>query len=119
MINKFSNINSSYYSLGYGKKSLFLNNDRGTFSFTRPLKVDKGNININVPRYATQDNRIIRENSNINLAPNNDKLNLEFDYNINKHNDNFNIGFLSIINNNHSNQSSIENLFKLSYNYSF
>ena len=72
-----------------------------------------------VPTYATQDNKIIRENSNINLAPNNDQLNLELDYNINKHNNNFNIGFLSIINNNHSNQSLIENLFKLSYNYSF
>jgi hypothetical protein len=119
LINEFSNIDSSYYSLGYGKKSLFLNNDKSTFSLTRPLKVDNGNIDIAVPIYATYDNQIIRENSNINLAPNNDQLNLEFVYNINKHKNNFNIGFLSIINNNHSNQSSIENLFKLSYDYSF
>ena len=72
-----------------------------------------------VPKYATPDNKIIRENSNINLTPDNDQLNLELNYNINKHNNNFNIGFLSLINNNHSNQSPIENLFKLSYNYSF
>ena len=99
LINEFSNIVSSYYSLGYGKKSLLFNNDKSTFSLTRPLKVDNGNIDMAVPKYATSDNRIIRENSNTDLAPDNDQLNLEFDYNINKHNNNFNIGFLSIINN--------------------
>ena len=119
LINEFSNVESSYYSLGYGKKSLLFNNDKSTFSLTRPLKVDNGNIDMAVPKYATSDNRIIRENSNINLTPDNDQLDLEFNYNINKQNNNFNIGFLSIINNNHSNQSSNENLFKLSYNYLF
>ena len=119
LINEFSSIDSSYYSLGYGKKSLLFNDDKSTFTLTRPLKVDNGNLDMAVPRYATNDNNIIRENNNINLAPNNDQLNLEFNYNTNKHNNIFNIGFLSIFNNNHSNQSSIENLFKISYKYLF
>ena len=35
LISEFSNIDSSYYSIGYGKKSLFFNNDKSTFSLTR------------------------------------------------------------------------------------
>ena len=67
LINEFSNIDSSYYSLGYGKKSLLFNNDKSTFSLARPLKVDNGNIDMAVPKYATSDNEIIRENSNDNF----------------------------------------------------
>ena len=80
MIAAINDIHSSSFGLGYLKSSVFNNDDLLTFTIDQPIRVESGNMNLQVPIYRTKSKNVIFNSLDINLQPSGREINSKLEY---------------------------------------
>ena len=80
MISSVNDLRSSSFGLGYLKSSIFNKNDLLTFTIDQPIRVESGNLNLNVPVYRTKRKNVLFDSLNINLSPSGREINSKLEY---------------------------------------
>ena len=80
MISAINDIRSSSFGLGYLKNSIFQKNDLLTFTIDQPIRVESGNLNLEVPVYRTKNKNVLFNSLNINLSPSGREINSKLEY---------------------------------------
>ena len=80
MISAINDIRSSSFGLGYLKNSIFQKNDLLTFTIDQPIRVESGNLNLEVPVYRTKKKNVLFNSLDINLSPSGREINSKLEY---------------------------------------
>ena len=80
MISSINDIHSSSFGLGYLKSSVFQKNDHLTLTIDQPIRVESGNLNLEVPVYRTKKKNVLFNSLNINLRPSVREINSKLEY---------------------------------------
>jgi len=80
MISSINDIHSSSFGLGYLKNSVFQKNDLLTLTIDQPIRVESGNLNLEVPVYRTKKKNVLFNSLNINLRPSGREINSKLEY---------------------------------------
>ena len=80
MVSSMNDIHSSSFGLGYLKSSVFQTNDLLTLTVDQPIRVESGNLNLEVPVYRTKKKNVLFNSLNINLRPSGREINSKLEY---------------------------------------
>ena len=80
MISAINDIRSSSFGLGYLTSSVFQKDDQLTFTIDQPIRVESGNLNLEVPVYRTKKKNVLFNSLDINLSPSGREINSKLEY---------------------------------------
>ena len=80
MIKSVSNLNSSSFGLGFLKSSIFNSNDQLIFTIDQPIRIESGNLKLNVPIYRTKKKNVIFNSMIFGLDPTGREINSKAEY---------------------------------------
>jgi Subtilase family len=82
LLRDISALSSGSFGLGLTRRALATKGDRLTLAISQPLRVETGAAEIDRPLGRTFDGRIVRQRTNVDLAPSGRELDLELGYRI-------------------------------------
>jgi hypothetical protein len=80
MIKSISNLESSSFGFGYIAKSIIQKNDRIIFSIDQPIRIESGELGLNVPIYRTRQKEVLFNSLKVNLSPSGREINSRLEY---------------------------------------
>ena len=80
MIKSISNLESSSFGLGYIAKSIFQENDKIIFTIDQPIRIESGELGLNVPIYRTREKEVLFNSLEVNLSPSGREINTRLEY---------------------------------------
>ena len=80
MIKSISNLNSSSFGLGFLKSSIFNTNDQLTLTINQPIRIESGNLQLNIPVYRTKQKNVIFNSMRFDLDPSGREINSKIEY---------------------------------------
>src|SRR6056300_1217927 len=69
MIQSLSNLYSSAFGIGFLKSSIFTKGDSFLITIDQPIRLESGNMQLNIPTYRTKDKNVLFNSVNFNLDP--------------------------------------------------
>jgi hypothetical protein len=80
MIKSISNLKSSSFGFGYIAKSIIKKNDRIIFTIDQPIRIESGELGLNVPVYRTRQKEVLFNSLEVNLRPSGREINSRLEY---------------------------------------
>ncbi len=80
MIKSISNIESSSFGFGYIAKSIINKNDRVIFTIDQPIRIESGELGLDVPVYRTRQKEVLFNSLKVNLRPSGREINSRLEY---------------------------------------
>ena len=80
MIQSITKLRSSSFGIGFFRQSVFGLNDQITFTVNQPIRIESGNIAIDVPYYRTKEKEVLFNSLNLNLKPSGREINTKVEY---------------------------------------
>ena len=80
MIQSITKLRSSSFGIGFFRQSIFGLNDQITFTVNQPIRIESGNIAIDVPYYRTKEKEVLFNSLNLNLKPSGREINTKVEY---------------------------------------
>ena len=80
MIQSITKLRSSSFGIGFLRQSIFGLNDQITFTVNQPIRIESGNIAIDVPYYRTKEKEVLFNSLNLNLKPSGREINTKVEY---------------------------------------
>ena len=80
MIKSISSLQSSSFGLGYTAKSVLRENDRILFTIDQPIRIESGELGLDVPIYRTRQKEVLFSSFNVNLSPSGREINSRLEY---------------------------------------
>ena len=80
MIKSISNLESSSFGLGYIAKSIIQENDKIIFTVDQPIRIESGELGLNVPIYRTREKEVLFNSLEVNLSPSGREINTRLEY---------------------------------------
>ena len=80
MIKSISNLKSSSFGFGFIATSNFTRGDQIIFSVDQPIRVEAGNLSLNVPYYRTREKEVLFNSFKVNLSPSGREINSKIEY---------------------------------------
>ena len=80
MIDSISNVHSSAFGIGYLKSSIFHKRDQIIITIDQPIRIESGQLNLNVPVYRTREKNVLFNNINFGLNPSGREINSKVEY---------------------------------------
>jgi hypothetical protein len=80
MIKSISDLQSSSFGLGYIAKSILRENDRIIFTIDQPIRIESGELGLDVPIYRTRQKEVLFSSFNVNLSPSGREINSRLEY---------------------------------------
>ena len=69
MIQSLSNLYSSAFGIGFLKSSIFTKGDSFLITIDQPIRLESGNMQLNIPTYRTKEKNVLFNSVNFNLDP--------------------------------------------------
>ena len=69
MIQSLSNLYSSAFGIGFLKSSIFTTGDSFLITIDQPIRLESGNMQLNIPTYRTKEKNVLFNSVNFNLDP--------------------------------------------------
>ena len=69
MIQSLSNLYSSAFGIGFLKSSIFTTGDSFLITIDQPIRLESGNMQLNIPNYRTKEKNVLFNSVNFNLDP--------------------------------------------------
>ena len=80
IIDSISNLHSSAFGIGYLKSSIFHKGDQIIITIDQPIRIESGQLNLNVPVYRTREKNVLFNNINFGLNPSGREINSKVEY---------------------------------------
>jgi len=80
MLRSVTRLHSSAFGIGFMKSSIVSNNDKLILTVDQPIRIESGNLQLNVPTYRTKEKNVLFNQMNINLDPSGREIHTKAQY---------------------------------------